>query len=143
MTDIADIEEATIEQMLLGKKPFALIGYYPDNHSKALDAQQRLMSAGLVTELRKQEQQSYYFDHLWSLHACQNIRVKDIGDLSALQEDYDSWLSPGLLSDGIAEFADKNLSFFFNGWDITDIPLWLTGLILGYPVENTMSIYLQ
>jgi hypothetical protein len=143
MTDIADTDEATIEQLLLGKKPFACIGYYPDDHSKALDAQQRLKLAGLVTELQMQEQQSYYFDHIWSLHACQNIRVRDIGDLSALQADYDSWLSPGFLSDDIAEFADMHLSHFFNGWDIPDIPLWLTGLILGYPVENTMSIYLQ
>jgi hypothetical protein len=26
-------------------------------------------------------------------------------------------------------------------WDSPPCPLWVTGLILGYPVENTISIY--
>ena len=26
---------------------------------------------------------------------------------------------------------------YFQGWDVEYLPLWLTGLILGYPIENT------
>lgn len=143
MTDKKDEKEATIQQLLLGKKPFACISFYPDVHSNALETQRRVMSAGLITDLRKRQHTSCYFDHIWDLCVCHDIRVKDIGDLPDLEADYDSWFDPDFLEDGISEFADRKLSSFFDGWDIPDIPLWLSGLILGYPVENTMSIYLQ
>lgn len=33
-------------------------------------------------------------------------------------------------------------NFFFN-WDIEQIPAYITGLILGFPIENTISLYLE
>ena len=143
LTDIENEREATVRQLLMGKKPFACISFWPDRHSDAVDAQQRLMSAGLVTDLRKRHMESYYFDHIWDLLACHDIRVKDIGDLRALEADYEGWFISGFLSDEISAFADQKLSSFFDGWDSPPLPLWLTGLLLGYPVENTMSLYLE
>jgi hypothetical protein len=143
MTDIGDEKEATVRQLLMGKKPFACISFWPDRHSEAVKAQQRLMSAGLVTDLRKRIMQSYFFDHIWDLLACHHIRVKDIGDLRALEADYAGAFGSRFLSEEIRAFAGRKLSSFFDGWDSPPLPLWLTGLILGYPVENTISIYLQ
>ena len=46
--------------------------------------------------------------------------------------------------DASAVPSDKlTLTTFFEGWDSPPLPLWLTGLILGYPVENTISLYLE
>lgn len=127
--------------MLAGKKPFACIYFWPDRHSEAVEAQQRLMSAGLVTDLRRRELSPSHA--VWDLLACHDIRVKNIGDLRALQEDYAGAFESDFLTEEIRAFADRKLSSFFDGWDSPPLPLWLTGLILGYPVENTISIYLQ
>jgi len=141
MTDIGDEKEATVRQLLLGKKPFACLSFWPDRHSDAVDAQHRLLSAGLVTDLRKRAMHSGHM--IWDLLACHNMRVKDIGDLRALEADFDEWFISGFLGEEISAFADQKLSSFFDGWDSPPLPLWLTGLILGYPVENTMSLYLE
>ena len=57
--------------------------------------------------------------------------------------DYANVFMPGFLTQEIRAFADRKLSSFFDGWDSPPLPLWLTGLILGYPVENTISLYLE
>jgi hypothetical protein len=75
--------------------------------------------------------------------ACHDIRVGDIGDLGALRADYADVPGLGLDLGEFERVADRKLSSFFGGWDSPPLPLWLTGLILGYPVENTISIYLQ
>lgn len=141
MTDIGDEKEATIQQMLAGKKPFGCICFSPNRHAEAVEAQQRLMSAGLVTDLRKRTMQGGQI--FWDLLACHDIRVKDIGDLRALEEDYTGAFEARVLCDEIRSFSDRKLSSFFDGWDSPPLPLWLTGLVLGYPVENTISIYLE
>jgi len=45
----------------------------------------------------------------------------------------------------IEEHENKTLKDFFSDWDAQDadseIDTWVTGLILGYPIENTISIY--
>lgn len=143
MTEINDEKEATIQQLLTGRKPLACICFWPDRYADAVEAQTRLVAAGLVTDLRKRDMQSYYFDHIWDLMACHDIRVSDIGDLRALEDDYDHWFILGFLTQEIAAFAGRELSSFFNEWDSPPLPRWLTGLILGYPVENTISLYLE
>lgn len=141
MADIGDENEATVQHLLVGKKPLACIFFSPDRHSEAVEAQQCLMSAGLVTDLRKRVMQA---DHaVLDLLACHDIRVRDIGDLRALEADYAEAFGSSYLSEEIKAFANVMLTSFFDGWDSPPLPLWLTGLILGYPVENTISIYLQ
>ena len=83
---------------------------------------------------------------LWSTEACHDIRVQDIGELEALIGDYTS-SAPAFTPVFNAEFlkhGSRKLSSFLGGkWDVEDCPLWLTGLILGYPVENTISLYFE
>jgi hypothetical protein len=143
MSDIKDEKEATIQQLMTGNKPFASITYWQDQKVKAEDAQRRIASAGLVTGLRKRAFPVGQYGHVWDLLACQDIRVNDIGDLRALRDDYAEVFEMGLENDEIMLFAERALSTFFDGWDSPPLPLWLTGIILGYPVENTISLYLE
>ncbi len=143
MADIKDDKEATVQQLIARRKPFASITYWPYQEAEAPDAQRRLDSAGLVTRLRRRAFQGWNFDHVWDLLACQDMRVRDIGDLRALRADYAQVFEAGLEDQEIMPLADLHLSTFFDGWDSPPLPLWLTGLILGYPVENTISLYLE
>ena len=67
----------------------------------------------------------------------------DIGDLRALREDYATTFETGLEQKEIAPLTELALATAFDGWDSPPLPLWLTGLILGYPVENTISLYFE
>lgn len=138
MSDIKDEHEAALQQLMAGRKPFACITFWPIQEAAALAAHERLDAAGLVTDLRKRPFQGYQIDHVWDLLAWRDIRVQDIGDLRALSEDY-----ADLIAVDVWPYADRALSTFFDGWDSPPLPLWLTGLILGYPVENTISLYLE
>ena len=143
MSDIVDERDATIRQLVDGHKPFASITFWQDQEAKARSGLERLEAAGLVTELRRREWQGWNSDHVWDLLACHDMRVRDIGDLRALCEDYQQIFETGLEQEEIAPFADVPLGTLFDGWDFSPLPLWLTGLILGYPVENTISLYLE
>ena len=137
MSDIKDETEATLQQLVAGRKPFAWIFFGPDQEATVLAARQRLEAAGLVTDLRERACQGHQTDHDgWDFLACRDIRVREIGDLRALSEDY-----ADLPAVDVWPYADRALSTFFDGWDSPPLPLWLTGLILGYPVENTISCY--
>ena len=143
MSDITNERDATIQQLANGYKPFGCITFWQDQEPKGLSGQKQLEAAGLITELRRREWHSCKSNHVWDLLACHDIRVGDIGDLRALREDYAATFETGLEQEKAAPFAELPLATFFDGWDSPPLPLWLTGLILGYPVENTISLYLE
>jgi len=124
------------EQLLAGRKPFGETGGWEDD--KALVA--RLERAGLLTRLSRR-------DDGFELLACQPIHVHEIGDMTDLYRDYFDALSedmpdaPDALLQEMEKYQKWTLDRFFGGWDTPPLPRWLTGLILGYPVENTISIY--
>jgi hypothetical protein len=65
----------------------------------------------------------------------------ELFDLESLKQDY---LDTGIdISEEVDSVKDKQLSYFFDKWDTPENYLWCTGLILGYPIENTISIYKQ
>jgi hypothetical protein len=134
-------DDDKIERRLIaGKKPLGSMSDW----SKAAAGQRarRLRAAGLVAKVSKNR----HISGLWDVEACHDIRVRDIGDLGALIGDYTS-SAPALTPEFNAEFlkhGSRKLSSFLGGkWDIEDCPPWLTGLILGYPVENTISLYFE
>jgi hypothetical protein len=140
--DIKDDKVATIEQLLTRRKPFACICFWENDKERADDALCRLDAGGLVTTLLHRVT---YGTGVYDVLACQNICLNEIGDLHAFVDDY-------LLADiqivdrELGELADRHLSDFFDDWDWQDsnsVPMWLTGLILGYPIENTISLYRQ
>jgi hypothetical protein len=64
-------------------------------------------------------------------------------DLDALARDYveNGIFTPEEMAAQIARYGPHDLIDFAEGWDVEDVPAWVTGLILGYPVENTISLY--
>lgn len=75
------------------------------------------------------------------LLVCQSGIMSDLFDLDTLQNDY---FNNGIYIE-IEEVRNKELKEYFNGWDRykNNVQPWETGLILGYPVENTISLYLE
>jgi hypothetical protein len=69
-------------------------------------------------------------------------RLSDIFDFDALVEDYARYApEEGKL---MIAFRDYTLGDFVRRWDVWDgIPASITGLILGYPVANTISLDLE
>ena len=128
------------EQLLSGRKPFGETGGWEDD--KALEA--RLHSAGFLTKLSRRGEGDGF-----ELLACRPMPVNEIGDMGDLYRDYYDALSedmPDALDSLLKEmekYQKWTLDKFFSGWDTPPLPRWLTGLILGYPVENTISIYRQ
>ena len=143
LSGIGDEREATVNQLIQRRKPFASITYWHDQSDRALKDRERLEDAGLVAHLRRRPWQGWNCDHVWDVLACQDMQVRDIGDLDDLRKDYAPIINMGLDHEEFDSFADVPLTTFFEGWDSPPLPLWLTGLILGYPIENTISLYLE
>jgi hypothetical protein len=59
--------------------------------------------------LPKRAFQDIQFDHVWDLLACRDIRVRDIGDLVDLSDDYND-----LIAVDVWPYADRALSTFFD-----------------------------
>jgi hypothetical protein len=132
--------DETERRLIAGQKPLGTMSDW--SKARADERAKRLRAAGLVAKVSR----SGHIKGLWNVEACHDIRVRDIGDLGALIGDYTSSV-PAFTPEFNAEFlkyGSRKLSSFLGGkWDIKDCPLWLTGLILGYPVENTISLYFE
>lgn len=136
-----DNESDEIERRLIaGRKPLGSMADW--SKDKADERAKRLKAAGLVAKVSRNK----HIKGLWNVEACQDIRVRDIGDLGLLIGDYTSSV-PAFTPEFNAEFVkhgSRRLASFLGGrWDIGDCPPWLTGLILGYPIENTISLYFE
>lgn len=71
----------------------------------------------------------------------QKGKMKDLFDLATLKKDYED----NGISIDVKKVENKTLEEYFDDWDAQDsyskIEYWETGLILGYPIENTISLY--
>lgn len=145
MPEVGDVGHATIDQLVNKRKPFASITYFAEQKDAAMEAVDRLADAGLVGEVhrRRFSRPGWKEGYVWDVLAAQDIRVCDIGDMEALIADYTPVLGEESARTQIEYFADHQLEDFFDGWDTPPLPCWLTGLILGYPIENTISIYME
>lgn len=136
-----DSVDREIERRLIAsKKPMGIMVFWEEESTEAKACAARLKAAGLVVKTRRMG------DRL-AVEACHDIRVGEIGDMGDLIKDYiESGAIPESMIDSLCkEFtvhSSRKLKSFLGGkWDIEDCPPWLTGLILGYPVENTISLY--
>lgn len=134
-------ESDVIEQQLVaGRKP---LGEMLDWSKAAADARaKRLRAAGLVARVSRNR----FCDDTWNVEACHDIRVQDIGDLGKLIGDYTASIPAFTpeFHDEFMQYGSRRLSSFLGRkWDIGDCPPWLTGLLLGYPVENTIALYFE
>jgi len=135
-------DEAILSQLINRKKPLGVLCSFHDG--KRLDQYyDEAIKNNLVCHgsSRLLGPETTVFD----LVICQDAKLIDLFDLEALSQDY----IKNVFKDDSKEFKEEldlfsnyELSGFVGGWDSPPLPLWLTGLILGYPVENTISIYL-
>lgn len=131
-------------QLIAGRKPLGAMVFWGDGLDDGEDVAcaKRLRAAGLIVRVGP----SFVEGHRL-VEACQDIRVGDIGDMGDLVGDYIE--SGAFMDDEIDDlcrefnvYSQRKLkSFLGKKWDTEHNPLWLTGLILGYPVENTISCY--
>lgn len=136
MQGMRDENTIICNQLVSSRKPLGIAVYWPDDLDSAKKQQERLLAAGLIVSLKRRHWCAGKY--LWDLAACQDIRIGDIGSLADLAEDY---LEAGIDTGNMNHFAKKHLKTRMHCFDIPESPLWLTGLVLGYPVENTISIY--
>lgn len=76
--------------------------------------------------------------------ATQKGTLREIFDLDSLYRDYleNDVIPKKQLDREFSKYGDRTLISFAGKFDIDEgIPPWVTGLILGYPVENTISLY--
>lgn len=137
----AGVNKDIMQRLIDDLKPLGQIGAH--SKSEATTVLRHLKHAGLITHLQKNP----FIREMWEVTACQDMAVGDIGDMNALMRDYaqiTDEMYPGWdeeIFDDIMENSQRDLSDFLEEWDSPPQPLWLTGLILGYPIENTISLY--
>lgn len=141
LTEHQDTEAGALAQLLAGRKPFATLYLY--GRAKARAAVAQLEEAGLAHKMVNGGDKSWDGKVLYIVYAAQDMTVAEIGDLDALRADY---ADAGIFID-TRPFEGRALSSFFGGGDDLyrydigpDMPPWMTGLILGYPIENTISV---
>jgi hypothetical protein len=129
-------------QLIAGRKPLGVMFFWGEGLENGADiaCAERLKAAGLIVRTG-----AGFTEGTRIVEACQDIRVGDIGDIGDLFADYVHARIPvdeDELRDEFNRYAGRRLrSFLGKKWDVEHNPLWLTGLILGYPVENTISCY--
>jgi len=134
LKDMANTNVWIERQLIRGRKPLGEMHFL--DAGEAREAAKRLKAAGLIVKV------SNWGDGGRSVEACQDATVGDIGNLASLVDDYNEagCVDARLMLREIGSIGGKPLKSFFGKWDDGQ-PLWLTGLLLGYPVENTISIY--
>lgn len=128
--EIDDVNQTTFDRVLAGVKPMGVVSYDKDEELD-LKRYKQACEQGLPTYISKTEK---------CLYVCQNGTLSQLFDLATLKTDYQANI-PYLNWDQFDEFKDRELKSFFTGWDWEEVPIWVTGLILGYPIENTIAIY--
>jgi hypothetical protein len=134
---IPEILKTTICDQLVGRRKPLGVDYFNSKES-ADEEKQRLLDAGLIVTVKRREPK--VVPDFWELCACQDMRISDIGNLDDLAEDYHE---AGIELEDFSKYRDRHLKTRMDCYDIPESPLWLTGLVLGYPVENTISIYYE
>ncbi|MEX1014262.1 MAG: hypothetical protein WDZ80_03830 [Candidatus Paceibacterota bacterium] len=132
LSDLDLSNEALLERVLKGNKPMAAITAWEKEDLEFCD--------GLVDRRKYYSYSDQYLltGAFYTLVAVKG-KFKDLFDLQSL---YETYKENGIDID-IEEHKNKTIQNFFHDWDGHDyhIELWVLGLILGYPIENTISIY--
>lgn len=126
-------EKALLERVLSGKKPMAIL------HGKSNEDYDKM--------LLSVDQNKFYvaknIKYEGRILVARKGKIKDLFDLDTLDKDY---LDSGIVSNLKSRMGNKTLESYFYDWDAQDkdskITYPETGLILGYPIENTISLLL-
>ena len=134
LTDVDLSNEALLERVLQGKKPMAVLSAWKKEDLEFV--------AGRVDDTKYYSDSGQYelTGAFYTIVAVKG-KLKDLFDLPLLFRTY----KENDIHIDIEEHENKTLKDFFSDWDAQDadseIDTWVTGLILGYPIQNTISIY--
>jgi len=125
-----DVKKQIFQRTINRKKPFGVLCQNTLEEAKQYCEVEKLK--GLFCEYQKREKG-------YQVILGQKGNLNDLFDLEALKKDYSDF------DDIVKEIGAKKykkLSEYIDTWD-TELgaKLWETGLILGYPIENTLSLY--
>jgi len=129
-----EMDAATVKRVIEGKKPFGAITFFAEREKEARALVRRLKKIPhiVVSPIRIRKEGDYL-----DFQLAQKGRLSDHFDMEALAAWYARNGAPYLAED-ILENQHNKLSDYFWQWDWPEAEPWETGLILGYPVENTM-----
>jgi len=119
--------DALLNRVLVGKKPMGVI--YERDDEKLYNYFKNIDITKFFVEVCKNTITNYNY-----IIVAYKGNFDDLFDLETLKSDYKN---SGIDID-LNEVKGKTLKDFFETWDDN---LWITGLMLGYPIENTISIY--
>jgi len=125
-----DVRKHILQRVINRKKPLGVI--YCKSLEKTKQLCKNAKSRGLFCEYKER-------DDDYQVIICQKGTLNDLFDLESLKKDYAYFEE---VVQDIEVKKNKKLSDYKNAWDVDEgVELWETGLILGYPIENTLSLY--
>ena len=134
-----------VDRVLAGLKPLG-DAHFP-SRAAAEPHLARIAAAGLphaVREVTHMRRPGDTGECPVAVEVCQRGTLGGLFDLDALVDAYGSNVVPPLLAYTVSEqslkVADRTLESFFGRWDVPRVWPWVTGLVLGYPVENTIAL---
>jgi hypothetical protein len=141
-----DRDAAIVDRVVAGLKPFGTITCVKDdriNDPRWQALEQRSLSLKDKLHIHRYERtlslSAGRSIDLVKIEMCQRGTFDELFPIDDLIADYVNFL-PGyadILCDFFKPDGDVELRDFFEDWDNQD---WMTGLLLGYPIENTISL---
>jgi hypothetical protein len=132
-SDIVDEEQLILTRVLEGKKP---LGNLSSWGKLAVEIPEEKKEVAFRRFTRTFNNSKTSVD---CLDVCRRGTLGELFDLESLATDYGRFLPHFKLGEEIQKSASIEMQSFLG--DKWDNHFWLTGLILGYPIENTMSRY--
>ena len=131
--DYSEFEE--IDRVEQGLKPVGI------SHSKNLQA----ITIKIIDLINKGFLASYtqniHIKKMYNVTASVKGKLKNYFDMNTLAIDYEN---NGISGNNIIKYKDIDFSeFHYNKYDCDNHPIEITGLILGYPIENTIALIKQ
>jgi len=128
---------AIIDRVRGRQKPMGFVWHNVETSQEEIDDFRTRVSSCRFHSPIVEQSHGFFHAAVWE----DDRRLREMFDLRALTEDYNQWVG-GEVPDLVWDYERARLSDFTEKWDTTDgVPLCITGLILGYPVENTISLY--
>lgn len=134
-----------VDRVLSGLKPLGST-VFPGMDAAGPSIDQVAMSGLPYSVYAVQGHQPYGSTEPWIfVEVCQSGTLRDLFDLRAVTAAYSrSGVSHHVIDEirgELPDFADRTLASFFGRFDTNCNPAWVTGLVLGYPIENTIACY--
>lgn len=135
MNTMSEVKKHVIQRVLDGKKPMGEV--HVSNIEQAKSLCKKFNPKKFFCKFREftHPNPENNFEVVFGVRG----KLCEIFDLEELKKDYAYFRD---IVEDIESKKDRNLSNYAYCWDIDEgAELWETGLILGYPIENTISLY--